>query len=80
MDQDLDQYLWEQAREAYAEAVSKDENEKEHLREVLAYAVSCLLEIADLLSPFMPVISKKMDDLFSKKKVALLDSSLFPKE
>ncbi len=79
--------VWEQVRgvNQYIDTqkpwqLAKEENEKEHLREVLAYAVSCLLEIADLLSPFMPVTSKKMDDLFSQKKVILLDSSLFPKE
>jgi len=79
--------VWEQVRgiNQYIDTekpwqLAKDESEKEHLREVLAYAVSCLLEIADLLSPFMPDTSKKIENLFSQKIVVPLDNPLFPKE
>lgn len=48
---------------------SIDEPEAEHRREVLAYCVSNLVHIAQLLTPFMPDTSKKIIDIFSDEKV-----------
>ena len=70
----LNQYIdqskpWEIAK-------TKDE---EHLREVLAYLVSNLLEIAVLLAPFMPDTAAKIQTLFASGILKPLPGSLFPK-
>ncbi len=53
--------------------------DKDHLREVLAYQASCLLEIAGLLEPFLPDTAKKIDHIFASGTVKLPESTLFPK-
>ncbi len=54
-------------------------NDVAHLREVLAYAASCLLEIAELLEPFMPETAHKIQFVFIEGVVRPLETSLFPK-
>lgn len=51
----------------------------EHLREVLAYQVSSLLQIADLLAPFLPETSQKIRKVFEKGVVQPIDGTLFPR-
>ncbi len=51
-----------------------------HLQEVLAYCVGCLLEIAELLVPFMPDTASKIQSLFAEGLVSPLDGPLFPKD
>lgn len=53
--------------------------DKAHLQEVLAYAVSCLLEIAELLQPFMPDTANKISFTFKEGIIRPLDAPLFPK-
>lgn len=70
----LNQYIeeekpWEVAKEA----------DTDHLREVLAYMCGSLLEIADLLVPFMPSTAEKINGVFSGGVVNPLDGPLFPK-
>lgn len=55
-------------------------NDAEHLREVLAYCSSCLLEISDLIAPFLPETSEKINAVFSKGVIPLLEGTLFPKK
>lgn len=55
------------------------QNDDDHLREVLAYQVSNLLEIADLLVPFMPETSTKIKNVFDEGIVRPLEGTLFPK-
>lgn len=50
-----------------------------HLREVLGYQVSSLLEIADLLEPFMPTTAVKIRHVFADGVVRPIDGTLFPK-
>lgn len=52
----------------------------DHLREVLAYQVSCLLEIADLLEPFLPSTSRKIKAIFKEGLVQPSEGTLFPKD
>jgi methionyl-tRNA synthetase len=71
----LNQYIdeekpWEIAKE-------KDE---EHLRDVLSYQAGCLLEIADLLVPFMPDTAAKIRAVFETGVVKPIVGTLFPKE
>lgn len=55
-------------------------NDVAHLREVLAYATSALLEIAELLEPFMPETAHKIQFVFKEGVVRPLDGPLFPKQ
>lgn len=83
-DRALDE-VWEQVRglnqyidEEKPWAIAKD-GDPEHLREVLAYQVSSLLNIADLLEPFMPETAAKIREIFASGTVKPLKSTLFPK-
>lgn len=58
--------------------VAKEEDQ-DHLREVLAYQVSCLVEIAELLRPFLPSTASKIEAMFKDGIVRPLDGTLFPK-
>ena len=63
----LNQYIDEEKPWVIAKA-----GDEEHLREVLAYTAGCIIEIADLLEPFMPETSAKI--------VALLDDGIVKQE
>lgn len=54
-------------------------DDPDHLREVLAYQVGCLIEIADLLKPFLPGTASKIEGMFKDGVVRPLDGTLFPK-
>lgn len=54
-------------------------DDKDHLREVLAYQASCLLEIADLLTPFLPDTAQKIKNIFESGTIKLPEGTLFPK-
>lgn len=77
--------VWEQVRglnqyvdEQKPWVIAKDED-AQHLQEVLAYMCSCLLEIADLLVPFLPETSQKIKQTFASGVVKQSASVLFPK-
>lgn len=53
--------------------------EDDHLREVLAQQVSDLLQIADLLEPFLPDTTTRIRHVFSSGIVRPLKTTLFPK-
>ncbi len=55
------------------------EDEPEHLREVLAYQASSLINIALLLEPFLPETAAKIQKVFSGDKVQPIEGTLFPK-
>jgi methionyl-tRNA synthetase len=71
----LNQYIDEE--KPWAIAKSGDET---HLREVLAYQASCLIEIADLIEPFMPGTATSIRNVFSEGIVRPLSGTLFPKQ
>lgn len=84
-DRALDE-VWEQVKglNQYIEEtkpweIAKD-NDEDHLREVLAYMSSSLLEIAELLVPFMPETAKKIESVFSSGVLKPLPGPLFPKD
>lgn len=70
----LNQYIDEEKPWAIAKTDDAD-----HLREVLAYQTSCLLEIADLLEPFLPESAGKIRGVFAEGVVRPLEGTLFPK-
>jgi len=77
--------VWEQVRgiNQYIDAekpwVIAKEDDKDHLREVLAYQCSALLEIADMLVPFMPDTAARIQAVFSEGIVRPIEATLFPK-
>lgn len=84
-DRALDE-VWEQVRglnqyidEAKPWEINKT-GDADHLREVLAYQVSCLLEVAELLAPFMPETSQKIRHVFEDGVVRPIEGTLFPRK
>jgi methionyl-tRNA synthetase len=77
--------VWEQVRglNQYIEAEKpwqiNKEGDTDHLREVLAYQVSSLLSIAELLVPFLPETASKIKAVFETGKVELPSDTLFPR-
>lgn len=71
----LNQYI--ELQKPWEIAKSGDQN---HLREVLAYCVSNLLEIAVLLEPFLPETAKKISYVFEEGIVRPFEGTLFPKK
>ncbi len=77
--------VWEQVRglnqyidEQKPWSLAKDGDE-EHLREVLAYMTSCLLEISNLLEPFMPDTAAKIHYIYESGIIKPIEGTLFPK-
>jgi methionyl-tRNA synthetase len=84
-DRALDE-VWEQVRglnqyidEAKPWVINKD-GDADHLREVLAYQVGCLLEIAEMLTPFMPETALKIRHAFEEGVIRPSKTSLFPRK
>lgn len=84
-DRALDE-IWDQVRglnqyidEEKPWELAKDEQDADHLREVLAYQAGCLLEIADLLAPFLPETAAKVRSVFEDGVVKPIAGTLFPK-
>jgi methionyl-tRNA synthetase len=78
--------VWEQVRglnqyidEAKPWALAKAK-EEDHLQEVLAYQASSLLEIADLLDPFIPSTAKQIKQIFHDGVIHPSKTTLFPKK
>lgn len=71
----LNQYIDEQKPWEIAER-----GDNEHLNEVLSYQVGCLLEIADLLAPFLPDTAAKIHYVFKDGVVRPLKDTLFPRK
>ncbi len=55
------------------------EGDEDHLREVLSQQASDLLQIAELLEPFLPDTATKVRDVFKEGIVRPIDGTLFPK-
>lgn len=70
----LNQYIEEQKPWEIAKS-----SDAEHLREVLAYQAGSLLEIADLLEPFLPDTAAKIRYVFEEGVVRPIEGTLFPK-
>ena len=59
-------------------AIAKEED-SQHLQEVLAYQASNLLQIADLLEPFMPETGGKIRHVFEEGVIRPIKGTLFPR-
>ncbi len=77
--------VWEQVRglnqliDTEKPWVIAKSDDQDHLREVLAGFVSDLLEIAQLLEPFLPATAGKIQALFAGGTVHPAEGTLFPK-
>lgn len=77
--------VWEQVRglNQYIDEqkpwVINKQGDADHLREVLAYQVSALLQVADLLAPFMPETSQKIRKVFEEGVIRPIEETLFPR-
>jgi methionyl-tRNA synthetase len=85
-DRALDQ-IWDKVRglnqyidEEKPWELAKKDDEKEHLQDVLARQVADLLQIATLLTPFMPETSQKIGNIFGSGVIKPLEGTLFPKD
>lgn len=59
--------------------LAKKTEEAEHLQEVLAYASAHLLQIADLIWPFLPVTAEAIKKIFNNGQITPYNGVLFPK-
>ncbi len=75
----LNQYLENVKPWEIAKAREKDTEANEHLSDVLAHAASTLIQIADLLMPFMPSTSETIKKIFETGVVPADTQPLFPK-
>lgn len=71
----LNQYIEQEKPWAIAK-----ENDPEHLQEVLAYQATSLIQIADLLEPFMPETAGKVKHVFEEGVVRPIKGTLFPRK
>ncbi len=77
--------VWKQVRglNQYIEEtkpwVIAKENDLDHLKEIFSYLISSILEIGNLLEPFMPDTSVKIINLFNQTKIPNKIEILFPK-
>lgn len=71
----LNQYIEEQKPWQLAKS-----GDKEHLSEVLSKQVSDLLQIANLLAPFLPETSLKIRKVFEEGIIRTLETTLFPRK
>lgn len=70
----LNQYIEEE--KPWTLAKQKDD---EHLREVLAYVAASLLQIADMIEPFLPQTAPKIIKVFGEGVVRNYEGTMFPK-
>lgn len=70
----LNQYIEEQKPWAIAK-----QGDTDHLTEVLAYMAGCLVEIADLLKPFLPDTSQAIKNIFDEGILRKPTNVLFPR-
>lgn len=70
----LNQYIEEQK----PWEIAKDDKDG-HLQEVLAYQVGCLLQIADMLEPFMPQTAVRIRHVFQEGVIRPMEGTLFPR-
>ena len=75
----LNQYIENVKPWEIAKQIGKDAEAETHLSEVLAYASSALIQIGDLLVPFLPATAERIHSTFGTGKIVLSDGVLFPK-
>lgn len=75
----INQYLETVKPWEIAKHITEKPDEKDHLEEVLAYAAGMLLQVADLLVPFMPATAAEIQRIFSSGVIPADIKPLFPR-
>lgn len=75
----LNQYIENVKPWEIAKHVGKDPEAESHLSEVLAFCVGALLQIGDLLVPFLPATAARIHQTFETGVVMQSEGVLFPK-
>jgi methionyl-tRNA synthetase len=75
----LNQYIEQVKPWEIAKHVGKDPESEAHLSEVLSYAVGAILQIGDLLVPFLYDTAEKIHKIFGSGTIVPIDGVLFPK-
>ena len=75
----LNQYIDNVKPWEIAKKLGKDADAEPHLSEVLAHCAGALVQIGDLLLPFMPNTAQVIHDTFESGVVKPTESVLFPK-
>ena len=75
----LNQYIDRVKPWAVAKSIDKDPEAEGHLAEILAYSVAALLQIGDLLVPFLPSTAKRIHEIFETGRIVPSEGVLFPK-
>ncbi len=76
----VNQYIEQVKPWEIAKSKDKDPDAEGHLSEVLAHCVGNLLQIADLLVPFLPTTAKYIHQTFETGVVVPSDGVMFPKK
>ncbi len=76
----LNQYIENVKPWSVAKEVGKDSEAEQHLSEILAHCAGALLQIGDLLLPFLPTTAAAIHDIFETGVVKQPEGVLFPKK
>lgn len=76
----LNQYIDNVKPWVIAKGIGKDPEAEPHLAEVLAHCAGALVQIGDLLFPFMPSTAHAIHETFESGVVKPLEGVLFPKK
>ncbi len=76
----LNQYIDNVKPWVVAKQVGTDPDAEAHLGEILAHCAGSLLQIGDLLLPFMPTTAQTIHAMFESGVVRPIDGVLFPKK
>lgn len=76
----LNQYIDSVKPWEIAKTIGKDAEAEPHLSEVLAHCAGALVQIGDLLVPFLPTTAEAIHATFESGVVKPLDGVLFPKK
>jgi len=76
----LNQYIDNVKPWEIAKNIGKDPEAEPHLSEVLAHCAGALVQIGDLLLPFMPTTAEVIHSTFESGVVKLSENVLFPKK
>jgi len=75
----LNQYIENVKPWEIAKKIGKDTEAETHLTEVLSFAVGALLQIGDLLVPFLPSTAERIHQTFETGMVVMPEGIMFPK-
>jgi methionyl-tRNA synthetase len=75
----LNQYIDNVKPWEVAKGIGKDPEAEPHLAEILSHCAGALIQIGDLLQPFLPATSQRIQEIFESGVVKLPETVLFPK-